>query len=93
MRSPIPREDDFRSRLRSPAVAARVGLWLGICFGVAFVTGDELGLATDLPPSMLATTIRTITMSAPTPTSASQSRRGSVGGLARVRSDRRTTPV
>jgi DMSO/TMAO reductase YedYZ molybdopterin-dependent catalytic subunit len=39
MRSPIPREDDFRSRLRSPAVTARVGLWLGICFGVAFVTG------------------------------------------------------
>ena len=39
MRAPIPREDDFRSRLRSPAVAARIGLWLGICFGVAFVTG------------------------------------------------------
>jgi hypothetical protein len=39
MRSPIPREEDFRSRLRSPAVAARIGLWLGICFGVAFVTG------------------------------------------------------
>ena len=28
-----------RSRLRSPAVTARVGLWLGICFGLAFVTG------------------------------------------------------
>src|SRR5262245_20115385 len=39
MKVRIPREDDFRSRLRSPAVAARVGLWLGICFGVAFVTG------------------------------------------------------
>jgi hypothetical protein len=38
-RSPIPQEDDFSSRLRSPAVAARVGLWLGVCFGVAFVTG------------------------------------------------------
>jgi hypothetical protein len=25
--------------LRSPAVAARVGVWLGVCFGVAFVTG------------------------------------------------------
>jgi len=35
----IPRETDFTSRLRSPAVAARVGLWLGICFGVAFATG------------------------------------------------------
>ena len=38
-RPPVPREDDFTSRLRSPAVAARVGLWLGVCFGVAFLTG------------------------------------------------------
>ncbi len=38
-RPPVPREEDFTSRLRSPAVAARVGLWLGICFGVAFLTG------------------------------------------------------
>ena len=35
----IPAPEDFRSRLRSPAVAARVGLWLGICFGVCFLTG------------------------------------------------------
>ena len=35
----VPREEDFRSRLRSPAVAARVGLWLGIAFAVCFVTG------------------------------------------------------
>lgn len=35
----IPTEDDFTSRLRSPAVAARIGVWLGICFGLAFVTG------------------------------------------------------
>ncbi len=34
-----PREEDFRSHLRSPAVAARVGLWLGIAFAVCFVTG------------------------------------------------------
>jgi hypothetical protein len=39
MRLRAPRPEDFRSRLRSPAVAARVGLWLGICFAVAFVTG------------------------------------------------------
>ncbi len=38
-RPPVPREEDFTSPLRSPAVAARVGLWLGICFAVAFVTG------------------------------------------------------
>lgn len=34
-----PTEHDFASRLRSPAVAARVGVWLGICFGLVFVTG------------------------------------------------------
>ncbi|WP_017934455.1 molybdopterin-dependent oxidoreductase [Nocardioides sp. Iso805N] len=36
---PVPREESFSSRLRSAAVAARIGLWLGVCFGVAFVTG------------------------------------------------------
>ena len=39
VRSPVPDESDFTSWLRSPAVTARVGLWLGICFGLAFVTG------------------------------------------------------
>ncbi len=43
MRTPtlprVPDERDFTSWLRSPAVTARVGLWLGICFGLAFVTG------------------------------------------------------
>jgi hypothetical protein len=34
-----PDEGDFTSWLRSPAVTARVGLWLGVCFGLAFVTG------------------------------------------------------
>ena len=34
-----PTPDLFTSRLRSPAVAARVGLWLGIAFGLCFVTG------------------------------------------------------
>lgn len=34
-----PREEDFGSRLRSPAVAARIGLWLGISFGICFITG------------------------------------------------------
>jgi len=38
-RPPLPRESDFTSRLRSPAVSARVGLWLGVCFALAFVTG------------------------------------------------------
>ncbi len=35
----IPDEGDFTSPLRSPMVAARVGLWLGITFGICFVTG------------------------------------------------------
>ncbi|MCF6378025.1 molybdopterin-dependent oxidoreductase [Nocardioides KLBMP 9356] len=39
MRLAPPSPDQFTSRLRSPAVAARVGLWLGICFGTCFVTG------------------------------------------------------
>ncbi len=39
MRVRPPAEADFTSRLRSPAVAARVGVWLGISFGLCFVTG------------------------------------------------------
>lgn len=35
----IPAPEHFTSRLRSPAVAARVGLWLGVCFGICFLTG------------------------------------------------------
>jgi hypothetical protein len=35
----LPEESSFTSRLRSAAVTARVGTWLGICFGVAFLTG------------------------------------------------------
>lgn len=34
-----PQEADFTSNLRSPAVAARIGLALSACFGIAFVTG------------------------------------------------------
>ena len=34
-----PTPEAFTSRLRSPAVAARVGLWLGVSFGLCFVTG------------------------------------------------------
>ncbi len=37
LRAPTP--EHFTSRLRSPAVAARVGIWLGICFGICFLTG------------------------------------------------------
>ncbi|MDP3891914.1 molybdopterin-dependent oxidoreductase [Nocardioides sp.] len=37
MKPPSPA--DFGSRLRSPAVAARVGVWLAVCFGICFLTG------------------------------------------------------
>lgn len=39
MRPRVPRPDDFATRLRGLAVTARVGRWLGVCFGVAFVSG------------------------------------------------------
>lgn len=35
----VPSEANFSSRLRSAAVAARVGVWVGVCFAIAFVTG------------------------------------------------------
>ncbi len=35
----VPAPEHFGSRLRSPAVAARVGVWLGASFGICFVTG------------------------------------------------------
>ncbi|MGV3565034.1 MAG: molybdopterin-dependent oxidoreductase [Nocardioides sp.] len=35
----LPGEYSFTSRLRSPAVSARVGRWLGISFGICFLTG------------------------------------------------------
>ncbi|RYB93793.1 molybdopterin-binding protein [Nocardioides oleivorans] len=41
MKAPLapPTPEQFTSRLRSPAVAARVGVWLGVSFGICFVTG------------------------------------------------------
>jgi hypothetical protein len=45
-----PREADFTSHLRSPAVAARIGLALSVCFGVAFVTGLVSHWAQDTAP-------------------------------------------
>ena len=36
---PGPTPETFTSRLRSPQIAARVGLWLGVSFGVCFLTG------------------------------------------------------
>lgn len=50
LRLGVPREADFRSRLRGPAVASRVGLWLGVCFGLAFLTGLYSHLAQEAHP-------------------------------------------
>jgi hypothetical protein len=36
---PIPREASFTSRLRHEALTARIGTWLGLCFGLCFLTG------------------------------------------------------
>lgn len=35
----IPRPESFTSGLRGPRTTARVGLWLGVAFGIAFVSG------------------------------------------------------
>ncbi len=39
MKPPFPTPELFTSRLRSPYVAARIGVWLGVCFALCFVTG------------------------------------------------------
>ncbi len=52
MRAPahaLPRPESFTSRLRGPEVTARVGLWLGICFLIAFVTGLYSHFQQDMP--------------------------------------------
>lgn len=45
-----PQESDFTSHLRSPAVAARIGLALSVCFGIAFLTGVVSHWAQDPTP-------------------------------------------
>ncbi len=44
-----PREQDFKSPLRDDRVTARLGLWLGITFLVAFVTGVFSHFGQDTP--------------------------------------------
>ncbi len=48
MTSLIPLEETFTSRGRSPAIAARVGIWLGIAITVCFATGLLSHAAQDL---------------------------------------------
>ena len=58
----IPRTDSFTSDLRGPRTTARVGVWLGVAFAVAFATGlyshasparDPGGTAADRPGAAL----------------------------------------
>ncbi|RJQ69190.1 molybdopterin-binding protein [Pseudonocardiaceae bacterium YIM PH 21723] len=35
----LPRADQFRSPVHTPGVSARIGMWLGIAFGLCFATG------------------------------------------------------
>ena len=35
----IPKESSFTSAVRHERLSARIGVWLGICFGLAFLTG------------------------------------------------------
>jgi len=51
-RGPL-REDAFPSRLHDPRVAALLGLWLGVAFGVCFLTG-LVSHYMQHPPSWLA---------------------------------------
>ena len=44
-----PRPEDFSSRLRAPEVTSRVGIALGVCFFLAFVTGLVSHAAQDTP--------------------------------------------
>src|SRR5680860_726181 len=48
-RALVPKPTDFTSRLRGPEVTSRVGLWLGICFLIAFVTGLYSHYQQDMP--------------------------------------------
>lgn len=65
---------------------------VGVPEALATSVGDELGLATGLPPKKLVSATSTMTISVATPTSASQSRRA-VEGLGRCMSERRMTPL
>lgn len=46
----LPRVEDFETRARGPRLTARVGTWLGVAFGVCFLTGMWSHLQYD-PPS------------------------------------------
>ena len=48
----LPRVEDLQSRAHGPATTSRVGIWLGLAFGICFLTGIWSHLQYD-PPSWL----------------------------------------
>jgi hypothetical protein len=61
MRLRVPRPEDFRSPAPSPAVAARLGLWLGVAFALCFLTGVASHYAQH-PPGWLAWPTRPVSL-------------------------------
>ena len=55
----VPRPEDFRSPAHGPAVAARLGLWLGVAFALCFLTGLASHLVQH-PPAWFAWPTRPI---------------------------------
>jgi len=49
VRTLVPRPESFTSRLRGPEVTSRVGVWLGVCFLVTFLTGLYSHYQQDMP--------------------------------------------
>ena len=53
----VPEQRDFPSRLHHPAVAARIGAWLGICLFLTFATGETWSTSRlGWPPGWCCTT-------------------------------------
>ncbi|MCW6003285.1 molybdopterin-dependent oxidoreductase [Micromonospora sp. CPCC 205371] len=61
MRLRPPRPEDFRSPAHTPAVAARIGLWLGVAFTVCFLTG-LLSHAAQHPPGWFTWPTRPVSL-------------------------------
>jgi hypothetical protein len=61
MKLAAPQPQHFTSRLRGPEVTARIGVWLGVCFAVAFVTGLISHFAQN-PPGWLTFPTRPVSL-------------------------------
>lgn len=61
MRLRPPRPEDFHSPAHTPAVSARIGLWLGVAFTVCFLTG-LLSHAAQHPPGWFTWPTRPVSL-------------------------------